>query len=88
MPMGMPYPKGDMAMQKKKMSMSEMMGVEKKMPEQMMPAKMMAKGPVESCVLLPSTLITASCRMYAIPVVAHTQAPYLEEPCCRSCILK
>jgi predicted metal-binding transcription factor (methanogenesis marker protein 9) len=47
MPMGMPYPKGDMAMQKKKMSMSEMMGVEKKMPEQMMSAKMMkdkAKG--------------------------------------------
>jgi hypothetical protein len=43
MPMGMPYPKGDMAMQKgKKMSMSEMMGVEKKMPE--MPMKAKGKG--------------------------------------------
>jgi hypothetical protein len=30
MPMGMPYPKGDMAMGKKKMSMSEMMGVKPK----------------------------------------------------------
>jgi hypothetical protein len=30
MPMGMPYPKGNMAMKKGKMSMSEMMGVEKK----------------------------------------------------------
>lgn len=30
MPMGMPYPKGDIAMMKKKPSMSEMMGVEKK----------------------------------------------------------
>jgi hypothetical protein len=42
MPMGMPYPKGNMAMQKgKKMSMSEMMGVEKKMsgPEMQMKAK-------------------------------------------------
>jgi len=39
MPMGMPYPKGDMAMQKKKMSMSEMMGVEKKMPEEKMKEK-------------------------------------------------
>jgi predicted metal-binding transcription factor (methanogenesis marker protein 9) len=47
MPMGMPYPKGDMAMQKKKMSMSEMMGVEKKMPDNMMSQQMMkakAKG--------------------------------------------
>ena len=42
MPMGMPYPKGDMAMQKgKKMSMSEMMGVEKKMPDNMMSQQMM-----------------------------------------------
>jgi hypothetical protein len=32
MPQGMPYPKGDMAMQKGKMSMSEMMGVERKLP--------------------------------------------------------
>jgi hypothetical protein len=32
MPMGMPYPKGKMAMQKGKMSMSEMMGVERKLP--------------------------------------------------------
>jgi hypothetical protein len=46
MPMGMPYPKGDMAMQKKKMSMSEMMGVEKKMsgPEMEMKAKAKGKG--------------------------------------------
>jgi hypothetical protein len=46
MPMGMPYPKGDMAMQKKKMSMSEMMGVEKKMsgPEMEMKAKAKSKG--------------------------------------------
>ena len=42
MPMGMPYPKGDMAMQKGKMSMSEMMGVEKK-PSIMEP-KMKAKA--------------------------------------------
>jgi hypothetical protein len=42
MPMGMPYPKGDMAMQKGKMSMSEMMGVEKKKPE--MPMKAKGKG--------------------------------------------
>lgn len=40
MPMGMPYPGGKMAMNKKKMSMSEMMGVEKKMP---MDEKMAAK---------------------------------------------
>lgn len=32
MPMGMPYPKGEMAMKKGKMSMSEMMGVERKLP--------------------------------------------------------
>ena len=32
MPMGIPYPKGKMAMQDKKMSMSEMMGVERKLP--------------------------------------------------------
>lgn len=50
MPMGMPYPKGNMAMQKgKKMSMSEMMGVEKKMPgmdssEKKMPMKANGKG--------------------------------------------
>lgn len=38
MPMGMPYPKGNMAMQGGRPSMSEMMGVEKKgMP--MPPAK-------------------------------------------------
>jgi hypothetical protein len=40
MPMGMPYPKGDMAMMKKKPSMSEMMGVEKKG----MPMPPMKKG--------------------------------------------
>lgn len=43
MPMGMPYPKGNMAMKKGKMSMSEMMGVEKKMPSMMEP-KMKAKA--------------------------------------------
>lgn len=42
MPMGMPYPKGNMAMQKGKMSMSEMMGVEKKKAE--MPMKAKGKG--------------------------------------------
>ena len=36
MPMGMPYPKGDMAMGKKK-SMSEMMGVEKSGAKKPMP---------------------------------------------------
>ena len=45
MPMGMPYPKGDMAMQKgKKMSMSEMMGVEKKGTSMEMPMKGKSKG--------------------------------------------
>lgn len=44
MPMGMPYPKGDMAMQKKKMSMSEMMGVEKKPSMDEMKMKAKAKG--------------------------------------------
>jgi len=49
MPMGMPYPKGNMAMKKGKMSMSEMMGVEKKMPamdssEKKMPMKANGKG--------------------------------------------
>ena len=40
----MPYPKGDMAMMKKKPSMSEMMGVEKKgMP--MPPMKKAGKAP-------------------------------------------
>lgn len=43
MPMGMPYPKGDMAMRGAKPSMSEMMGVEKKgMP--MPPEKGKGKG--------------------------------------------
>lgn len=42
MPMGMPYPKGDMAMQGGRPSMSEMMGVEKKSP--MPPAKSKGKA--------------------------------------------
>jgi len=42
MPMGMPYPKGNMAMKKAKPSMSEMMGVGKKPP--MPPAKGKGKG--------------------------------------------
>ena len=45
--MGMPYPKGNMAMKKGKMSMSEMMGVERKLPgiesgEHKMPMRGMA----------------------------------------------
>lgn len=49
MPMGMPYPKGNMAIKKGKMSMSEMMGVEKKMTgmdssEKKMPMKANGKG--------------------------------------------
>lgn len=45
MPMGMPYPKGDMAMQGGRPSMSEMMGVEKKgMPMPPAKGKGKAKG--------------------------------------------
>ena len=45
MPMGMPYPKGDMAMQGGRPSMSEMMGVEKKgMPMPPATGKGKAKG--------------------------------------------
>lgn len=52
MPMGMPYPKGDMAMAGKP-SMSEMMGIKKKpMPPMMMKKagkpKMSAKGSKKS----------------------------------------
>lgn len=45
MPMGMPYPKGNMAMMKGKPSMSEMMGVEKKgMPMPPMKKAVKSKG--------------------------------------------
>jgi|DEB19_MinimDraft_3_1074340.scaffolds.fasta_scaffold09576_3 hypothetical protein len=44
MPMGMPYPKGDMAMQGGKPSMSELMGVEKKGMPMPPPAKGKGKG--------------------------------------------
>lgn len=44
MPMGMPYPKGNMAMQGNKPSMSEMMGVERPMP---MPMEKGKKAPVK-----------------------------------------
>lgn len=45
MPMGMPYPKGDMAMGKKK-SMSEMMGVDKQSEEKPMMKKKSGKKPL------------------------------------------
>lgn len=45
MPMGMPYPKGDMAMQQgNRPSMSEMMGVEKKGMPMPPPPKGKGKG--------------------------------------------
>ena len=45
MPMGMPYPKGEMAFGKKK-SMSEMMGVEKKGDKKPMPKAKGGKKPL------------------------------------------